>query len=97
MNLQQARQWIAELNQNHYAGLSDWRLPTLEEATSLLEEKKMNGNLYIDPLFDRWQWCILTADTLENHLTWVVASSGRVDWFDADVPHHYARPVCGLP
>jgi len=83
-----------ELNNNGYAGKNTWRLPTLEEALSLLENKKMNDNLYINPAFDSWQWCILTGDSLDSNKSWLVAFSGRVDWFDSNVRINYVRPVC---
>ncbi|MBN2010987.1 DUF1566 domain-containing protein [candidate division KSB1 bacterium] len=61
-----ANQCIKSLNRKCFAGYSDWRLPTLEEAMSLLEcQKKVNG-LYIDPLFDKEQNWIWTADLSEN-------------------------------
>jgi hypothetical protein len=31
LTLQEAEGFIAELNKEHYAGFSDWRLPTVEE------------------------------------------------------------------
>ena len=31
---------ISELNKEGYAGFSDWRLPTLEEAMSIMDQKK---------------------------------------------------------
>ncbi len=93
LNLTEAGEWLDELNVSKYAGINTWRLPTLEEALSLLENKKMNGNLYIAPLFNSWQWCILTGDSLDSTISWLVAFSGRVDWFNSEVRINYVRPV----
>jgi hypothetical protein len=56
-----AKKWVGELNTQGYAGFSDWRLPTLEEAVSLLEPSEKNGK-FIDPVFDETQWSIWTCD-----------------------------------
>ena len=37
MRYKKAEKWISELNQKSFASFSDWRLPTLEEAISLIE------------------------------------------------------------
>jgi len=57
-----AEKYIRQLNTARFAGFSDWRLPTLEEAMSLMEPSKLNGDLYIDPKFDNTQRWIWTAD-----------------------------------
>jgi hypothetical protein len=69
-----AQQFIADLNSQKYAGFSDWRLPTLEEAMSLMEPVKRNGDLYIDPIFDARQKWIWTCDPVKGELSrgWVV-------------------------
>lgn len=95
VNLKEACEWIAELNNKNYAGHSDWRLPTLEEGASLLENSRQK-NLYIDRAFDRRQWCIWTGDTLSSTLAWVVVFSGRIDWFEKNVRLNYVRPVRSL-
>ena len=95
VDLNEALDWIAELNTKNYAGYSDWRLPTLEEVASLLENSKQK-NLYIDRAFDRRQWCIWTGDTLSPNLAWVVVFSGRIDWFEKNVRLNYVRPVRSL-
>jgi hypothetical protein len=58
----EARQWVKDLNSRGYAGYSDWRLPTVEEAASLLESSKNAGDLYIDTVFDVTQSGIWTGD-----------------------------------
>ena len=95
VNLKEALEWIAELNNKNYAGYSDWRLPTLEEAASLLENSRKK-NLYIDRVFDRRQWCIWTGDTLSTNLAWVVVFSGHIDWFDRNIRMNYVRPLRSL-
>ncbi len=63
MSWKRAKKWVSELNTQAYAGFSDWRLPTLEEAVSLLESSEKNGNQFIDPVFDKTQWSIWTSDS----------------------------------
>ena len=58
----QAEKYIQKLNREKFAGYSNWRLPTLEEAMSLMEPKELNGDLYIDPIFNKTQRWIWTCD-----------------------------------
>lgn len=53
-----AKEWIRSLNSRNYAGYNDWRLPTVEEAASLLESRMANDR-YIDRVFSdeqTWIW-----------------------------------------
>lgn len=73
MNFEAAKNWINDLNRKRYSGYHDWRLPTLEEAMSLLERDKMNGDLYIDLIFDSNQRWIWTCDLVQGGSSaWVV-------------------------
>ena len=56
------KKWIRKLNKSGYAGYDDWRLPTLEEAASLLKSSERNIDLYIDPIFSNKQQWIWTGD-----------------------------------
>jgi hypothetical protein len=75
MKFADAHNYIRQLNSQRFAGYSDWRLPTLEEAMSLMEPEKKNGDLYIDPVFDKTQWYIWTADKVTAGVAWVVGFS----------------------
>ncbi|MCI0695902.1 DUF1566 domain-containing protein [candidate division KSB1 bacterium] len=70
-----AKKYVKELNREKFAGYSDWRLPTLEEAMSLMEPKKMNGDLYIDSVFDKTQRLIWTVDKDRAGQAWHVLFS----------------------
>ncbi len=63
MSWRRAKKWVGELNKQGYAGFLDWRLPTLEEAVSLLEPEKKSGNQFVDPVFDKTQGSIWSCDS----------------------------------
>ncbi len=68
-----ATEWIKNLNKRCFAGYNDWRLPTLEEAMTLMEHAPNSAGLYIDPIFNSqqrsWMW---TADRGEADSAWYV-------------------------
>jgi len=66
MTYNKAKAWIRELNLKGYAGYHDWRLPTSEEAMSLLEPIKNNSDLYIDFVFNKQQMMIWTSDLVKD-------------------------------
>ena len=89
----EARAYIGTLNSQAFAGYRDWRLPTLEEAMSLMEPSEMNGDLYIDPKFDKTQKWIWTSDTEGALSAWVVGfDDGGCTNNDFDV-NTYVRAV----
>jgi hypothetical protein len=80
-----AEKYVHDLNDRHFAGYNDWRLPTLEESMSLMEPQK-HGELYIDSIFDRNQRWIWTVDKFSASWPWSVSfywgaySHGDVRW-----------------
>lgn len=87
---EEAEDYITKVNRIRFAGCDDWRLPTVEEAMSLMEPKNQSNNLYIDPIFDNTQKDIWTGDHLyieqrgrssELHHLVVNFSSGRCHHF----------------
>ncbi len=80
-----------------YGGYHDWRLPTLEEAMSLLEPDKRNGGLFISPVFDRYQEWIWTGDKKKGaNAAWNVNFRyGLVTWSQVN-DYGFIRPVRSL-
>lgn len=72
MPFEEVEAYVRQLNDDEYGCHADWRLPTLEEAMSLMEPEKKNGDLYIDPIFDETQGWIWTADKKSVEKSWVV-------------------------
>ena len=93
MRFEKAKEWIRDLNRRGYAGHYDWRLPTLEEAASILESSKMNGNLYIDPVFSEKQTFIWTGDKYSPGRVCVVNFNGGTIYWNPFSGGNYVRPV----
>lgn len=73
---------INQLNLDKFADYTDWRLPTLEEAMSLMEPKKNESNLHIASIFDRKQYWIWSADRNSVSLAW------DIDYYEGSC-HYY--------
>lgn len=66
----QAADYVKAINAQGLGGYQDWRLPTAEELASLMESVWRNGDLFIDPLFDRTQRYCWSADTQGSGRAW---------------------------
>jgi len=90
-----AQEYINQLNQNKFADFNDWRLPTLEEAMSLMEAKQNENNgLYINSLFDKKQGWIWTADQTSTSAAWSVGFDfGYCRHLDIVINDGYVRAV----
>ncbi len=87
-----AKQWVRDLNSRGHARYSDWRLPTVEEAASLLEPGKSNG-LYIDPVFGNKQEWIWTGDEYGSEGAWGVYFGGGLVFWGNFSSEFYVWPV----
>jgi hypothetical protein len=72
MTYADAEKYVFNLRSQHFAGFNNWRLPTLEEAMSLMKPDRKSGILYIHPIFDRGQSWIWTSDLANVGVVWVV-------------------------
>ena len=88
-----AEKYVDALNSQRFAGYTDWRLPTLDEAMSLMESEEKNGALRIDSVFDETQTKIWTADQSSAGGVWQVDfSNGTCEIYEQG-RHYYARMV----
>ena len=93
MPFEATKEYITELNRNGFAGFTDWRLPTLEEAMSLMELEEKNDR-YIDPMFNSVQRWIWTADQVKGESrAWVVSFYVGGCRYYRFYDYHYVRAV----
>ena len=69
MTLADAENYISRLNAERFAGFSDWHLPTLEEAMSLMEPQAYN-EFYIAQVFQMGVDFIWTVDRTTDGRGW---------------------------
>ena len=100
LRLDEASEWIKNLNERGFAGFDEWRLPTLEEAMSLIKAEEKRGGLHVDSAFDERQEWIWTADNFSETsiaLAWVVDFTSGCYGVAKDDGLAFARAVCFVP
>lgn len=65
--------YINKLNEDRFAGFAGWRLPTLEEAMSLMDPLQGGNGFYINPVFNEKQPWIWTSDKTSASAAWNVS------------------------
>ena len=93
----EAEEYIKQLNANRFLGYKDWRLPTLEEAVSLVKRVKAGPILHIDPIFDVSVLAIWTCDKLNRDRAWLVLFNvAGANHYELDSFMGWARAVRGI-
>lgn len=85
---------IEELNRQKFAGFTDWRLPSMEEAMSLMEPLKNTKGVFLHPCFSKEQPFIFVAAQRKPGGCWFVDyKQGRAFWSSGTIPGGFGRLV----
>ncbi len=83
---------IEDLNKKGFAGFHDWRLPTMEEAMSLMEPTMNGKGVYLNPCFSSGQPFIFVAAKRKPGGYWFVDyKQGRAFWSSGTIPGGFGR------
>ena len=92
MSNRMLRREIEKLNKEGFAGYSDWRMPTLPEAMSLMEQKINGKDQFLHPAFSSDQPFILVDATRRPGGQWFVDfKHGRAYWSSGTIPGGFGR------
>lgn len=87
--------WAGQMDAERFAGHGGWRLPTLEEALSLLRPQANACGQHLHPCFSPEQGYIYTADRRKPGGYWFVDfGTARVFWAGGTMNGGFARLVC---
>ncbi|MDA3970122.1 MAG: DUF1566 domain-containing protein [Desulfobulbaceae bacterium] len=93
-SIRKMRAHVDHLNAEDYAGFSDWRLPTMEEAFSLMTPDVQNNDLHMDPCFKDDTPFIFVAEKRNPGGYWFCDyKQGTVFWASGTIPGGYGK-VC---
>jgi hypothetical protein len=92
MSSRMLRKAVDELNQQGFAGHHDWRLPTLPEALTLMEQETCHKGQYLHPAFSADQPFIFVDAVRKPGGQWFVDyKQGRVYWASGTIPGGFGR------
>lgn len=93
-SIRRMRQHIDKLNLEKFAGYGDWRLPTLEEAMSLIKPEVNSKGVHLHPCFSKEQPFIFVAAKRNPGGYWFVDyKHGRAFWSSGTIPGGFGRLV----
>ncbi|MGV1097858.1 Lcl C-terminal domain-containing protein [Thiovibrio sp. JS02] len=92
--IRNVQKYVEQLNASRFAGHDDWRLPTMEEALSLVEPEANEKGIHLHPCFSKEQPFIFLADQRKPGGYWFIDyKQATVFWASGTIPGGFGR-VC---
>lgn len=92
MSHRSMRREVGRINAEGFAGYSDWRLPSMAEALSLLEPEKLANNQYLHRCFSGEQPFVFVDAVRKPGGQWFVDyKQGRAFWSSGTIPGGFGR------
>jgi hypothetical protein len=83
---------VKAANESELAGFNDWRLPTLEEALSIMQPEKNAKGLHLHPCFSEHQPFIFLAEKREPGGYWFCDyKQGTIFWASGTIPGGFGK------
>ena len=95
LSWQRAHAHIERLNTHAYGNRSDWRLPTIDELTTLFTGRTEPGDFCQQSLFDPRKARLWSGDTKAFTAAWYVDAELGFVWWQDRTCRFFARAVCG--
>lgn len=94
MSWDEAHTYVASLNKQEFAGRSDWRLPTVDELSTLIQSAPVMADYCVDSVFDLSQNVLWSADRRSYITAWYCnAAMGFIGYQDTTC-RFFVRAVC---
>ncbi|HIJ90998.1 MAG: DUF1566 domain-containing protein [Desulfobulbaceae bacterium] len=92
--IRNVQKYVEELNGRCFAGFADWRLPTMEEAFSLMAPRVNEKGVHLHPCFSKEQPFIFLADQRKPGGYWFMDfKQATAFWASGSIPGGFGR-VC---
>jgi len=92
--IRRMRNQVKELNADNFAGFNDWRLPTMEEALSIMEQEQNSSGTHIHPCFSAEQPFIFVAnERLPGGYWFCDYKQATMFWASGTIPGGFGRVV----
>lgn len=78
INWQMAQTYLADINEKHFGGFDDWKLPTRKQLKTLYEKDKSIpwkyywtvNQVHMDPVFGYTSCCFWSSETFKEDFAW---------------------------